>query len=201
MTAPAPAPSEIFLLFDKNFTTAVNFVQNVVYVFMLLRFLELGMFYICFAATTVSPVESWKGLFYNMWFGWIVLCMLLRFKDTLECLILFENAKRRQESRKDATTIITMNENGAQLKHVDNGSNSTAWHTIAGFILQQFLNKDETKENDTTKDASAQNEEEAKEAPTPSSTTTAEAEDEIKQDAASASSSARSSADTSDVLN
>ena len=172
-------------------------LQNVVYVMMLLRFLELGVFYICLAATIVSPVESWKGLFYNMWFGSLVLGMMLAFKDTLECLILFENAKRRQESRKDATTtVIAVNKNEVAIKHVDNGSNSTGWQAVAGFILHKYFEKDEP-----TKDASAHNEEDAKEATTPSSPTTTEPEDEIKQDAASASSSARSSADTSDVLN
>ena len=162
-------------------------LQNVVYVMMLLRFLELGVFYICLAATIVSPVESWKGLFYNMWFGSLVLGMMLAFKDTLECLILFENAKRRQESRKDATTTFLVTKDGAQINHVDYGSNTPAWPGVAGLMVHKFMNK----ENEPTK------EEEAKEATSPSSPP----EDEIKQDAASASSSARSSADTSDVLN
>ena len=193
MASPAatPTPSEIYLLFDKNFTTAVNFVQNVVYVFMLLRFLELGMFYICLAANLVSPVESWKGLLFNMWFGSLVFGIMLAFKDTLECLILFENGKRRQECRKDATTTFLVTKDGAQINHVDYGSNTPAWPAVAGLMVHKFMNK----ENEPIK------EEEAKEATTPSSTTTAEPEDEIKQDAASASSSARSSADTSDVLN
>jgi hypothetical protein len=191
MTAPAPAPSEIFLLFDKNFTTAVNFVQNVVYVFLLFHFLGLGIT----VAKTVSPVDSWMALFFNMWVCTLMFAILLAFKDTLECLILFENAKRRQESRKDATTTFLVTKNGAQINHVDYGSNTPAWPAVAGLMVHKFMNK----EDENNKDASAQNnEEEAKEATTPSSTI---AEDEIKQDAASASSSARSSADTSDVLN
>ena len=149
------------------------------------------MHWICIAATIVSPVESWKGLIYNMWFGSLVLGMMLAFKDTLECLILFENAKRRQESRKDATTTFLVTKDGAQINHVDYGSNAPAWPAVAGLMVHKFMNK----ENEPTK------EEETKEATTPSSPTTAEPEDEIKQDAASASSSARSSADTSDVLN
>lgn len=186
------------MVLDKHLTTIMNCAQNVVYVMMLLRFLELGMFYICLAANIVSPVESWKGLFYNMWFGSLVLGMMLAFKNTLECLILFENAKRRQESRKDATTTFLVTKNGAQINHVDYGSPIPAWPGVACFLAHKFMNK----EGENNKDASAQNnEEEAKEATTPSSPTTAEAEDEIKQDATSASSSARSSADTSDVLN
>ena len=192
MASPAAAPSEIYLLFDKNFTTAVNFVQNVVYVFLLFHFLGLGIT----VAKTVSPVDSWMALFFNMWVCTLMFAILLAFKDTLECLILFENAKRRQESRKDATTTFLVTKDGAQINHVDYGSPIPAWPGVACFLAHKFMNK----EGENNKDASAQNnEEEAKEATTPSSTTTAE--DEIKQDAASASSSARSSADTSDVLN
>lgn len=183
MASPAPAPSEIYLLFDKNFTTAVNFMQNVVYVFLLFHFLGLGIT----VAKTVSPVDSWMALFFNMWVCTLMFAILLAFKDTLECLILFENAKRRQESRKDATTTFLVTKDGAQINHVDYGSNTPAWPGVAGLMVHKFMNK----ENEPTK------EEEAKEATSPSSPP----EDEIKQDAASASSSARSSADTSDVLN
>ena len=183
----APAPSEIYLLFDKNFTTAVNFMQNVVYVFLLFHYLGLGIT----VAKTMSPVDSWMALFFNMWVSTLMFAILLAFKDTLECLILFENAKRRQESRKDATTTFLVTKDGAQINHVDYGSNTPAWPAVAGLMMLKFMNK----ENEPIK------EEAAKEATSPASTTTAEPEDEIKQDAASASSSARSSADTSDVLN
>jgi hypothetical protein len=104
-------------------------------------------------------------------------------------LILFDNAKRNKDGKKETTTTIAVDKAGAQIKHVDNGSTSTTWQTIACFILNGFLNKAATNEAEL-----AQNEQEAA---TPSSTT----EDEIKQDAASASSSARSTADTSDALN
>ncbi len=203
------------MMFDKHLTTLVNCLQNVVNVMMLLHFLELGMYWICFAAANVSPVESWKGLFYNMWISLLVGSMMMAFKDTLETLILFENFKRIRDGRKDATTIIAAGENGVQIKHVNNGSTSTVWGTVAGLALQQFLNKVEQKEDETTKAASteneapAQNEDDAKAASTPVSTGDDEikqdaastGDDEIKQDAASASSSARSSADTADVLN
>ena len=214
MTAPAAAPSQ-FLMLDKHLTTIVNCLQNVVNVMMLLHFLEVGMFWICLAATIVSPVESWKGLFYNMWISLLVGSMMMAFKDTLEALILFENFKRARDGRKDATTIIAAGVDGVQIKHVNNGSTSTVWGTVAGLALQQFLNKVEKNEDETTKAASteneapAQNEDDAKAASTPVSTGDDEikqdaastGDDEIKQDAASASSSARSSADTADVLN
>jgi hypothetical protein len=198
MASPAPAPHSLTdSVVDKYFTAIMNCMHNVVYVFMLLRFLELGMFYISFAAHSVSPVESWKGLFYNMWFGSLVLGMMLAFKITLETLILFENAKRARDSRKDATTTLLVTKTGAQINHVDYGSSIPAWPGVACFLAHKFSAKDEQKEDETAKDATTQNEEDVKEAATPSSTT----EDEIKPETASASSSARSSADTSEVLN
>jgi hypothetical protein len=169
----------------------MNCAQNVVYVMMLLHFLELCMFYIAFAAHTVSPVESWKGLFYNMWFGALVLGIMCAFKDTLETLILFENAKRARDSRKDITTVIAVNKDGAQIKNVDYSSNTPAWPGVACFLAHKFSAKAEQKEDEP---------EPIKEATSPSSATTAP-EDEIKPDAASASSSTRSNADTSDMIN
>ena len=199
MTAPAPSATTMVTLFDKHLTTVMNCLQNVVYVMMLLYFLETGMIFICFAAHTVSPEDSWKGLFYNMWFGALVLGMMLRFKDTLECIILFENAKRRNDARKDATTVVSVGKDGAQIKHLDYGSTAAAWPGVACFMAHKFVGKAEQKEEEAAKDASAHNEEDAKEATSPSSNTTTD--DEIKPDAASASSSTRSNADTSDVLN
>ena len=168
----------------------MNCAQNVVYVMMLLHFLELCMFYISFAAHTVSPVESWKGLFYNMWFGALVLGIMCSFKDTLECLILFENAKRARDSRKDTTTVIAVNKDGAQIKNVDYSSNIPAWPGVACFLAHKFSAKAEQKEDEPAK-------EDAKEATSPSSAP----EDEIKPDAASASSSTHSNADTADMIN
>ena len=193
MTAPAPSVTTMVTLFDKHLTTVMNCLQNVVYVMMLLYFLETGMIFICFAAHTVSPEDSWKGLFYNMWFGALVLGMMLRFKDTLECIILFENAKRRNDARKDATTVVSVGKDGAQIKHLDYGSTAPAWPGVACFMAHKFVDKAEQKEEDESI------KEDAKEATSPSSNTTTD--DEIKPDAASASSSTRSNADTSDVLN
>jgi hypothetical protein len=151
-------------------------------------------------------VESWKGLFYNMWISLLVGSIMMAFKDTLEVLILFENFKRARDGRKDATTIIAAGVDGVQIKHVNNGS---AWQAVAGLALHQFLNKVEKNEaetaktasteneGETAKTASTENEDDAKDATTPVST----GDDEIKQDAASASSSARSSAYTADLLN
>jgi hypothetical protein len=185
----APAPSQIATVLDKHLTTVVNCLLNVVYVMMLVHFLETGMFWICFAAKNVSPAESLKGFAYNLFFCGLVYSLMLVFKDTLECLILFENLKRNKEGKKEATTIIAVDKTCAHIKHVDNGSTNTTWQTLAGLILHRFMNKAETNEAEI-----AQNE---REATTPSSTT----EDDIKQDAASASSSARSTADTSDAMN
>ncbi len=191
---------------EKHLTALVNCAQNVIYFIMLMNFVEAGMFTSCYAAKVVSPVESWKGLFYNMWYGMLVVCIMLAFKDTLEALLLFENSKRHREGRKDATTTITACKEGAKIEHLDNGSTSTEWKTIACYILQRFLNTDdeksETKEQEASKDdekseteeqeASKQRENDTK----PAATST---EDEIKPDTSSASSSSRSSADTSET--
>lgn len=211
--AATPAHSQIYVILDKHLTTVMNCLQNVVYVGLLVYFLEVGMFWICFAADRVSPMDSWKGFVYNLFFCVLVFSLMLVFKGTLEALILFENLKRNKEGKKEATTIIAVDETGAQIKHVDNGSTNTAWQTLAGFILHRFLNqvvtneaetaqnekeaKDATTPSSTTEDETAQNEEDAKEATTPAGKN----EDEIKQDAASASSSTRSNADTSEVFN
>jgi hypothetical protein len=191
--APAPAPTAIAVVLDKHLTTLVNCLQNVVYALLLMLFVEVGMSNSCFNAKIVSPVESWKGLFYNMWYSMLVFAMMVQFKDTLEALLLFENAKRNRENRKDATTIIVANETGAQIQHTDNnGAATPVWPAVACYLLAKCFNeKSETKEQK----ASTQSEPDAVEATTPPSRT----EDEIKPDTASASSSARSSADTSDA--
>jgi hypothetical protein len=172
---------------------------NAVYVTMLVYFVNTFIDRICLAALIVSPVESWKGLFYNMWFSVAVCSLMMAFKDTLEVLILLENFKRHRDGKKDATTIISVNETSAQIKHVDNGLSSTAWQTIVGYIIHGFFNKAETNEDKKTS---------TPEATTPVSSTEDEikheattTDDEIKQDAASASSSARSSAETVDTPN
>ena len=185
----APAASQIATVLDKLHQTIVNCLLNVVYVMMLVYFFETGLSWCCFAASKVSPADSLKGFVYNLFFCSLVVSLMLVFKGTLEALILFENFNRNKDGKKETTTTIAVDKAGAQIKHVDNGSTSTTWQTIACFILNGFLNKAATNEAEL-----AQNE---KEAATPSSTT----EDEIKQDAASASSSARSTADTSDALN
>ena len=185
----APASSQIATGFDKHHTTVVNCLLNVVYVMMLVHFFETGLSWCCVAASKVSPADSLKGFAYNLYFCSLVFCLMLVFKGTLECLILFDNCKRNKDGKKETTTTIAVDKAGAQIKHVDNGSTNTTWQTIACYILNGFLNKAATNEAEP-----AQHE---KEAATPSSTT----EDEIKQDAASASSSARSTADTSDALN
>ena len=182
----------------------VNCLQNVVNILLLVNFVELGMFYSCVAAKQVSPVESWKGLCYNVFFCSFVLAMMLAFKDTLEALILFENSKRSRETKKEATTTITMHKDRAVVQHVDNGSTNTAWQTFAGYALSAFLSKPETstkneanasmKNEFATRDAFTKNGDDAKAAASTGS------DDEIKEDVASASSSTRSSADTSDAL-
>ena len=180
------SPSQIV---DKHLTTVVNCLLNVVYVMMLVHFFETGLSWCCVAASKVSPADSLKGFAYNLFFCSLVFSLMLVFKGTLECLILFENLQRNKDGKKETTTTIAVDKAGAQIKHVDNGSTNTTWQTIACYILNGFLNKAAMNEAEP-----AQHE---KEAATPSSTT----EDEIKQDAASASSSARSTADTSDALN
>jgi hypothetical protein len=200
---PAPAPTAIAAVLDKHLTTLVNCLQNVVNFLMLATFVDAGMFTSCYAAKVVSPVESWKGLFFNMWYAMLVFGMMVAFKDTLEALLLFENHKRNRENRKDATTIIVANETGALIQHTDNnGAATPVWPAVACYLLATCLNeKNETKEQG--QQASTQND--TVEATTPPSQdeikpdTTANTEDEIKPDTASASSSARSSADTSDA--
>jgi hypothetical protein len=197
MTTPA-APSHIWTALVGHLATLVDCTQNAVYVTMLVYFINTFVSWVCFVAIAVSPVESWKGLFYNMWFSALMCSMMLSFKDTLEAMILFENAKRHRDGKKDATTIISMDENSVQMKHVDNGVPSSAWTTVVSYMLHQLLNKAEKNEDKKTS---------TPEATTPVSSTEDEikneattTDDEIKQDAASASSSARSSADTADAL-
>ena len=188
MSTATPSPAALPHPLEKHLTTLVNCVQNVIYFIMLAHFLEACMFIPCFATRIVSPVESWTGLFYNMWFSVLVFGMMMAFKDTLEALLLFENSKRHREGKKDATTTITACKEGAKIEHLDNGSTSTEWRTIACYILQGFLEK--ANEKSEEQEASKQSENDAKDAMTPLAAT----EDEIKPDTASA-----SSADTSDV--
>jgi hypothetical protein len=203
MSTTNPAPDALSHPLEKHLTTLVNCLQNVIYFIMLVDFIKTCMFFPCFAAQVVSPVESWKGLIYNMWFSVLVFGMMLAFKGTLETLLLFENAKRHRDGRKDATTIITANKDGAEIKHHDNGSASTEWRTIACYILKGLLEKANEKSETEEQEASKQSENESKPAATSTEDEiepdTASAENEIKLDTASASSSARSSADTSDV--
>ncbi len=117
--------------------------------------------------------------------------MMLAFKGMLECLIFFENFRRNKDGKQETTTVIAVDKAGAQIKHVDNGSTNTTWQTVACFILNGFLNKVETKPATTPTSTTDDN---IKEATTP-------AEDDIKQDAASASFSASSTAETSEMLN
>ena len=201
----SPAPSQIATVLDKHLTTVLTCLLNVVYVMMLVHFFETGLSWCCFAASKVSPVDSWKGFAYNLFFCSLVFSLMLVFKGTLEALILFENLKRNKDGKKEAITVIAVDKAGAQIKHVDNGSTNTAWQTLAGFIIQRILNQaqneedaeEDTAPSSTTEDETAKNEEDAKEA----TTTSGKNEDEIKQDAPSASSSTRSNADTSEVFN
>ena len=187
------APSN---LFDKHLTTLVNCVQNVVYIYAFLLILETGMLFPLSAAKVVSPVDSWKGLLYNMWYDMLVFSMMKAFKDTLEALLLAEVAKRHRDDRKEATTYVAVDKDGASIKHVDNGMSISGFKTVAAYMITNYLAHSKPKEEQ----ASAQNENDAKEASTPASTENdakeASSEDEIKQDAASATSSTRSSADT-----
>jgi hypothetical protein len=154
-------------------------------------------------------VDSWKGLLYNMWYGMLVFSMMQAFKDTLEALLLAEVAKRHRDDRKEATTYVAVDKDGASIKHVDNGMSISGFKTVAAYMITNYLAQSKPKEEQ----ASAQNENDAKEASTPASTENdtkeastpastendakeASSEDEIKQDAASATSSTRSSADT-----
>jgi hypothetical protein len=137
----SPAPSQIATVLDKHLTTVVNCLLNVVYVMMLVHFLETGLFWICFAAKNVFPADSLKGFAYNLFFCGLVYCLMLVLKDTLECLILFENVKRNKDGKKETTTTIAVDKACAHIKHVDNGSTNTTWQTLAALILQGFLNK------------------------------------------------------------
>jgi len=193
----APASSQIATVLDKHLTTVVNCLLNVVYIGALVYFLETGMCWICIFAKNVSPVQSLKGFAYNLFFCGLVYRLILDFKDTLECLIHFENFKRNRDGKKEATTTIAVDKAGAHFKHVDNGSTNTTWQAVAGLIIHRFMNKAEMNEAETAQAAtpSSTAEDDIKQDATPSST----AEDDIKPDAASASSSARSTADTSDA--
>jgi hypothetical protein len=134
---------------------------------------------------------------------------MLAFKDTLETLLLFENAKRHRDGRKDATTMFVVDKDTVNIKHTDNGSATPAWPAVACYLIAKCLNeKNESKEQG--QQASTQNEEATtppsateddikQDAASASSSVRSSAEDDIKQDAASASSSARSSADTSEA--
>jgi hypothetical protein len=122
MSTTTPVPTALPHPLEKLLTTLVNCMQNVIYFIMLAHFIEACMFVPCFTAGIVSPVESWTGLFFNMWLGVLVFGMMVVFKDTLETLLLFESAKRNMDGRKDAATIVTATKNGAQIQHNDNGS-------------------------------------------------------------------------------
>jgi hypothetical protein len=225
---PAPPSQNYYyhffsMVLDKHLTTVVNCLQNVVYVMMLVYFLEIGMFWTCITAISVSPVASWKGFAYNLWYGALVSGMMLAFKDTLEALILFENLKqhkqkddrKKREEETTTTTTIAVNKTCAHIKHVDNGStNNTTWQTLAGLILHRFFldNKVETtttNEAETLVQNEVDNNNNNNNSPPPTksttTTTTTTADDDIKQEDAtsassSSSSSARSTADTCDML-
>jgi hypothetical protein len=176
------------MVLDKHLTTLMNCLQTVLYALLLMLFVEVGMSNSCFCAKIVSPVESWKGLFYNMFYSMLVFGMMLAFKDTLEVLLLFET-KRRADDMKGTTTYYLVGKD-LTIKHVDNGSTSSGWQTMAGLILSLSKTEDKTKEQ--VQDAPTESKEAAPTSPP---------EDEIKPDTASASSSARSSAETSEALN
>jgi hypothetical protein len=189
MSAPVPPPTTTATVLDKHLTTLMNCLQTVLYALLLMLFVEVGMSNSCFFAKIVSPVESWKGLFYNMFYSVLVFGMMMAFKDTLKVLLLFDYAKRRADDMKGTTTYYLVGKD-LTIKHVDNGSTSSGWQTMAGYILS--LNKTEDKTKEQVQDAPTESKEAALTSPP---------EDEIKPDTASASSSARSSADTSEALN
>jgi hypothetical protein len=189
-------PITIANVLDKHLTTVMNCLQNVVYFLLLASFVETGMFFVCYAASHVSPVDSWKGLLYNMWFGAFVLVMMVTFKNTLEFLLCFENAKRLRASIKEdsqkagSTTTCMVDKESVSFKHVDNrpAEPNPSWTTIASFMLTKYF--DELKTS-TPSQAPA----------SPHAGDDIKQEDETKPlDAASASSSASSNADT-DALN
>ena len=201
----------IATVLDKHLTTVLNCLQNVVYVLLLASFVDNGMFLACFAATRVSPVDSWRGLLFNMWFGALVLVMMVTFKNTLEFLFLFENAKRlrdskiEDDSRAGSTTVCMVDKESVSFKHVDHRSAepNPSWSAIASFMIATWIA--DSKMASTPSPAEPATEEEpateaATEAANEDPATEAATEDDIKQDAISASSSARSSADT-DALN
>lgn len=191
-------PITIATVLDKHLTTLLNCLQNVVYVLLLAAFVDNGMFFACFAAKQVSPVDSWRGLLFNMWFGALVLVMMVTFKNTLEFLLLFENSKRiKDDSTAGSTTVCMVDKESVSFKHVDHHSTepNPSWSAIASFMLATWI-ADSKKVSTPSTPASPAAAEEEPVANEPA----ANEEDDIKQDATSASSSARSSADT-DALN
>jgi len=192
-------PTTIATVLDKHLTTVMNCLQNVVYFLLLASFVETGMFFVCYAAKQVSPVDSWRGLLYNMWYGALVLVMMVTFKNTLEFLLLFENAKRiKDDSTAGSTTVCMVDKESVSFRHVDHRSTepNPSWSAIACFMLSTWL-ADIKKASTPSKPASPAEPATEEE---PVATESAANEDDIKQDATSASSSARSSADT-DALN
>lgn len=184
--------STLTTMLDKHLTTIMNCMQNIVYFLLLASFVETGVFFVCYAATSVSPVDSWKGLLYNMWFGAFVLVMMVTFKNTLEFLLCFENAKRiKDDSTAGSTTVFMVDKEELSFKHVDSrpAEPNPSWTTIASFMIAKYF--DELKAS-TPSQAPA----------SPQAGDDTKQEDEAKPqlDAASASSSARSNADT-DPLN
>lgn len=189
--------STIATVLDKHLTTVMNCLQNVVYFLLLASFVETGMFFVCYAASHVSPVDSWKGLLYNMWFGAFVLVMMVTFKNTLEFLLCFENAKRiKDDSAAGSTTVCMVDKESVSFRHVDHRSTepNPSWSAIASFMLAKYF--DDIKASTPSTPASPAAEEE----PVATEPVAAIEQDDIKQDATSASSSARSNADT-DALN
>lgn len=188
--------STIATVLDKHLTTVMNCLQNVVYFLLLASFVETGMFFVCYAATRVSPVDSWRGLLYNMWYGALVLVMMVTFKNTLEFLLCFENAKRiKDDSAAGSTTVCMVDKESVSFRHVDHRSTepNPSWSAIASFMLATWIA--DSKKTSTPSTPASPAAEPATEEPT-----AATEQDDIKQDATSASSSARSNADT-DALN
>lgn len=194
--------STLTTMLDKHLTTLMHCLQNIVYFLLLASFVESGLFFVCYAATSVSPVDSWKGLLYNMWFGAFVLVMMVTFKNTLEFLLCFENAQRLRASMTEdsqkagSTTMFTVDKEELSFKHVDHRSTepNPSWSAIASFMLAKYF--DELKASTPSQEPAS-----------PQAGDDTKQEGDIKQedetkplDAASASSSARSNADT-DPLN
>jgi hypothetical protein len=152
------------------------------------------MFFVCYAAKQVSPVDSWRGLLYNMWYGALVLVMMVTFKNTLEFLLLFENAKRiKDDSAAGSTTVCMVDKESVSFRHVDHRSTepNPSWSAIASFMLATWIADSKKASTPSTPAAEPAAEEE----PVANESAATE-QDDIKQDATSASSSARSSADT-----